>query len=51
MRHARVGEAAANVKRYKPGNGEAEPESSAAFPAVDPGSQLMVGGDVSEYRL
>jgi hypothetical protein len=51
MRHARVGEAAANVKRYKLGNGEAEPESSAAFPAVDPGSQLMVGGDVSEYRL
>jgi len=54
MRHARVGEAAAEVIRRKKENGEVERESSAASPAVpltvDPGSQLAAG-DRSEYRL
>jgi predicted TIM-barrel fold metal-dependent hydrolase len=54
MRHARVGEAAAEVIRRKKEKGEVERESSAASPAVpltvDPGSQLAAG-DHSEYRL
>jgi hypothetical protein len=54
MRHARVGDAAAEVIRRMEENGEVERESSAASPAapltVDPGSQ-PAAGDLSEYRL
>jgi predicted TIM-barrel fold metal-dependent hydrolase len=54
MRHARVGEAAAEVIRRKEEKGAPERESLAACPeaplAVNPGSQLAVG-DLAEYRL